>query len=124
MYLLNYIGINFYTFSALATFVFIVAMISSKRLQKILRNKVLLFLGRISYGIYLMHWMPMNYAYFYKDDIMKHFNSVRSAYVIVFGLYIIVSLALAVILHYMVELPFMAMGKRITKRIKPSLVIE
>jgi len=93
-------------------------------LQHILRNKVFLFLGRISYGIYLMHWMLVSYAYFYKDDIMKNFSSVKQAYLIVFPVYILSSLLLAVIVHYTIELPFMGLGKRITNRMKPSLTIE
>jgi len=123
IYVTNYLGIGFYDYSGLASFVFIAAMISSDLLKKILRLKSLLFLGKICYGIYLMHWVLNDNIFFFKAQIMQHFSSTLSAYLIVFVFYSAGTIILATLIHYTIEQPFIRMGKRITDKMKPSLTM-
>lgn len=44
-------------FSGFAAFLFLIIVMMSKNIQALLENKVLLYLGKISYSIYLIHWI-------------------------------------------------------------------
>ena len=117
-----YIGLQFYYYSGIASFIFIIYLINSVRLKKILRSKVLIFLGKISFGIYLMHWTLMDEAYVFRDSILRNFHNSDTAFVTVFIIYAACTIILATIVHYTVELPFIRMGKRIAGRMKPGLM--
>ncbi len=49
-------GFNWHQTSAIAAFVWLIWIIMSQRWQRFLRLKPLLFLGKISYSVYLIHW--------------------------------------------------------------------
>ena len=124
-YIAGYLGINFFHYTGIASFVFIIAIIISNNTRKILRYKPLLFLGKISYGIYLVHWVLVVDIFFYWEGrIRPLFPNTASAFIIMFCIYTVMVIALATILHYAIELPFIKLGKRLAQRMKPSLVID
>ena len=121
--LASYLGLDFFTYSGPACFVFLVAILHSKRTQRILENKILVFLGKISYSIYLVHLVVTDVIYIYAIKYLE-------AHKYHFGNFMIIALItttciilFATVVHYTVELPFMRIGKRITRSMKPSLVV-
>ncbi len=122
-YLAGYLGIDFFTYSGFACFVFLVAILYSKRAQRFLENKVLVYLGKISYGVYLVHVVVINTVYLYAEKYLSGphaaINFVLIAIIVVLAVVLVAS-----VLHYCVELPFMRIGKRATNRMKPSLVVQ
>ena len=123
-YWAGYFQLNFFHYTGLASFIFIAAIIVSRNTQKILSNKTLLFVGKISYGIYLMHWVIVSDIFTYWERIVRHFPNETSAFLIMFCFYVVASVIAATVLHYTIELPFIRLGKRIAQRFKPSLVIN
>lgn len=123
-YLSNYFGIYFYFYSAIASFVFIVAIIQSTQARNILEHKWLLFIGKISYSIYLMHWLLVTDIYLYWDQLNRLFGNGRLAYFSIFTIYASGTILLATLLHYTIELPFIKLGKRLMKQMKPSLMLH
>ncbi len=123
-YIAKYIGIDFFIYSAIASFVFIIVLIRSKKVKNILENNILLFFGKISYGIYLMHWLLVTDIFIYWDDLTKLFPNKDLAYLVIFTTYILVSILLATFVHYAIELPFIKLGKRIISKLKPSYIIN
>ncbi len=119
----KYIGIDFFHYTGLASFVFIAAMIASRRFQAIFENKILRFFGVISYGIYLVHWLFVTDVFIYWDKLASCFPGTKTAFIVIFFCYSAATILLATLLHYTVELPFMRIGKRLTQRMKPSLRI-
>jgi peptidoglycan/LPS O-acetylase OafA/YrhL len=123
-YWADYIGITFFHYTALASFLFLLAIIMSRRTQQILNHRLLLFLGKISYGIYLTHWMLVSDVFYYWKPLTAYFGNETNAFAIMSVLYVASTIVLATLLHYAVELPFIRLAKRITGRMEPSVVIK
>jgi peptidoglycan/LPS O-acetylase OafA/YrhL len=122
-YVTDYLGITFFHYTGVASFVFIIAMLVSRSIQKILTNKILLFTGKISYGIYLAHWMLVVDVFRYWDKILPLFSGPKVAFVSMFFIYCIVTFLVATVLHYTVELPCIKAGKYIAGRMRPSPIV-
>ena len=116
--------IDFFHYSGAASFLFLVLIICSPKTQKVLNNRILVFLGKISYGIYLMHWLLRLIIIKFVPDIDQHIHNLKASYMISFIVYIASTVVLAILLHYIVELPFIRLGKKIAARLKPSVVIS
>jgi peptidoglycan/LPS O-acetylase OafA/YrhL len=123
-YIAGYFGISFFLYTGIASFVFIAAILCSRRAQYLLEHRLLRFFGKISYGIYLMHWLPVTDIFQYWDRIKQAFPNVYYAFFVSLAGYVCLTILLATILHYTIELPFIRLGKRITRKMKPSLVIQ
>ena len=120
----EYLQISLFQYTGLASFVFIIWMIRNKAIQHILNHGILIFLGKISYGVYLMHWLVVTIIYDNWDFLLTCFPNLRTTFLVMMMVCFLVTVILATILHYVIELPFIRMGKRFTAKLKPSLVIN
>jgi peptidoglycan/LPS O-acetylase OafA/YrhL len=102
-------------------------IIASSRIQKILRIKSLVFVGKISYSVYLSHFVIlfMLTPHFIRFLNNQGINSLPTTMLMGLVFTSICVLLLSTILYYSVEKPFIAIGKsfynsfeRKTKRIK------
>ena len=121
-YLAAYLNLDFSVYAGLACFVFLVAILHSKKIQRVLENRILVFYGKISFSIYLVHVLVMDLLYLYLGNFLS-----GPGYWLHFALVALICTLLvtiaATVLHYSIELPFMRMGKRIVGKMKPSLVV-
>lgn len=123
LYLQDYLGLDFYTYTGLSCFVFLVGILHSKKAQRFLEHKVLVFLGKISYGIYLVHVLVIEVLVsFFGKYLPYPPNPFKFAAftLLVFGVVVLAATAL----HYFVELPSIKIGKRIVSKMKPGLIIK
>lgn len=81
-----------------------------------------MFYGKISFSIYLVHVLVMDWLYLYIGNFLSGPDYRYHFVLVTLTCTLLVTLA-ATVLHYSIELPFMRMGKRITGRMKPSLLI-
>jgi len=78
-------------------------------------NRVTIFMGKISFGVYLFHWTIFPF--------IKEFNLAHVSHLPVLNFFlresfiIILSIGLAYPLHLLVEIPFQNLGKRLIKKI-------
>ncbi len=121
-YIADYLHLDFAVYAGLACFVFLVAILHSKRVQRILENRILVFFGKISFSIYLVHVLVIDLLYLYLGNFLSGPDYRYRLVLVTLTCTLLVTLA-ATVLHYSVELPFMRLGKRITSKMKPSLVI-
>ena len=122
-YLAEFFAVDFNIYTGLASFVFLIAIILSVRTQKILESKPLVFIGKLSYSIYLVHILAINIVYDYIQKILP-FSDPGMVFTAMIIIYLVLIFVLAMLMHYLVELPFMRMGKRVVKKMKPSIVIS
>ena len=72
-YVFDFLKFDFFIFSAIGAYFFILYKIHFPKVQRFLESKLLLFLGRISYGIYIVHWVFVVAFYDYWDKIQLKF---------------------------------------------------
>ncbi len=124
-YLADFFQIDFLLYSGFGSFIFLVAMVHSRRLQRVLNIGILRFYGKISYGVYLMHWIVVTVIFEHWDMLLPHFqNNNKIAFFSLLAICIVTTTLLASLMHYAVELPFIKMGKKITAKLRPSVVIN
>ena len=123
LYFAQLFGVDAFHYSGMASAIFIIAILYSKKLQKILEMKLFLYIGKISYSIYLVHILCAFYIYNYFEHLIPSKNSNIVVASMILG-YCVLTLILASLMHYFIELPSIRLGKRITNKIKTSFIIE
>lgn len=117
-------NIGFYTLSGIAAFVFIILLVQSRSAQRFFEHPVMVFYGKISYSIYLTHFLFICLVWWHWDThILPVFPNTETALIITALLYFAVTTASATLLHYFVELPFIKWGKNVAGRMKGTLSI-
>jgi len=110
--------VTHFLLSGIASFFILVAVINSRRLQRILEKNWLTYIGKISYGIYLMHWLPV---YFYGVKLANKFKSNTELptdlrfFAKFFGEFVVVLLVtwlLSHLMYFYVEKPIIKWSKR------------
>ena len=119
----EYLGYEVYYFSAVGSFILLVYIIHSKRLHKLLELGILRFFGKISYGLYLMHWLPVLWVFNNREWLSAYFPGEKVAFFALMAGCVLVTIVMAVVVYYCVELPFIKWGKRLTSRMKPTIEI-
>lgn len=122
-YWAGYFKIEFYHFSAVASFVFLIFIIQNSTLQKILSLGIFRFYGRIAYGIYIMHafFFAVLLAYRPQYIISNSLNNIGLLKGLIFCL--AGATISGYLLHILVEKPGMRWGKRFTSKLKPAVTI-
>lgn len=120
----GFFQLDFFVYTAVASFIFIVFIIHFQKIQQFLEKKVLIFIGKISYGIYLMHWVFVAAIFDYWDSLNQLFPNTMTTFLVMLAACIIATLISATLLYYYVEKPCIKWGKRITQKMKPSLIIQ
>jgi len=98
-------------FSAIAAYGMLALVIMNKRAQNFLENKALLFLGKISYSIYLVHLVVITFIMDHWDLWGNFLDVGLIRLVVMFILYLVVVVVLAQLMYRYIELPFMKMGR-------------
>jgi peptidoglycan/LPS O-acetylase OafA/YrhL len=116
--IITFLGLDWFYFSAISAAIFLMIVINNKWLQRILSIKPLVFLGKISYGVYLTHWLFINYLLMPRFDYFKNILGSESKMFFVFlSITILGTLILSTILYYMIELPSIKLGRKWTNRL-------
>ncbi len=109
---------------AFGCIIWLILAMSAPNFQKKIEKKPLLFLGDISYGLYIGHWLIFVYI------LEPHFNwflsKIGSYYlthiVVRYFLMTFLSLLFATFLYYVIEKPFIKMGYKVAKKYSDKLV--
>lgn len=107
----------------IASGMIIMLVICSPKIQLFLENKALLFLGKISYGIYIGHWFIcvniIETMYF--ESMQSVIGSFYLTHIIVrYGLWTIVSILFGAILYYGIEQPAIKLGSYLITKLRKT----
>ena len=117
-----FFGLDFFHYTAVSSAIFIVTILYCRPIQKLLETKLLVFIGKLSYSLYLVHLLAINIIY----DIVEKSIPSSNPHIIVASMivsYIVLIFSLAALMHYFVELPLIRIGKKVVNKMRPSLVI-
>ncbi len=103
-------------FSSVAAFLTIAIVMMSKNAQALLENKVLLYLGKISYSIYLFHWLFVVIIMNDWDRWGAYLGEGAVRVCTMFVLYIGITILAADLMYRLVEEPFIKLSKRKLKQ--------
>lgn len=98
-------------FSGFAAFLILIIVIMSKNVQVFLENKVLLYLGKISYSLYLIHWFFVIFTMNNWDLWGKYLGAGPLRFCIMFTLFIGASILAADLMYRFIETPFIRLSK-------------
>ncbi len=123
-YTLDFLRLDFFYLSGLASFTFIICLIHYSKLRRIFQLPFLVYIGKISYGIYLVHWVLVcAMGDYWESRILPLFPGAVSALLVTAAVCFTLTIILASGLHYCIEIPFMKLGKKVIKKMKPTLEI-
>jgi peptidoglycan/LPS O-acetylase OafA/YrhL len=108
-----------FPFTGTAAALMLLYVINTKSLRNLFSIKPLVFLGQISYGVYLSHWLFNSYIMNHFEKIMQNYahNSETKFLLIYTSFSIICSIITGTILYYLIERPFIQLGKFMAQRL-------
>lgn len=109
------INIRWEHFSGIAAFLMLVVVIMHKPSQRFLLKPVLLYLGKISYSIYLIHWLLVIFIMDYWDTWAKVLGSGALRFWGMLILFLAATIALASLMYRYVEAPCIKLSKHTFK---------
>ncbi len=116
-----YFGLTAFHITGVASCLILWKAINSSSWQKILRWKPFLFLGRISYSVYLTHWFVIfNIFIGHPKGLAELFYFGNHIYM--FGLLfcILSTIIIATAMYYLIEMPLIRFGKKVSKKYFPD----
>ncbi len=122
-YFEGFMGWDGNTYTAFSAAVFLVAILYSKKAQRFLENKILLFIGKISFSIYLVHPVAISIALNFIEKALPTQNP-NIVVPTIFTCVVVITLVFSLILYHLVELPSIKLGKKLIRKMKPSLIIS
>lgn len=107
-----------YLFSGLASALILMLVINSAALRRFFSFGIFDFIGKISYGVYLSHWLFTLLAMRNFEYLMPTYaQGSEMKFFILYSLFTVAaSIVTATLLYYLIERPFIRLGKRVAKR--------
>ncbi len=105
-------------FSGYAAFLTLIIVIMSSKIQRILTNPILLYLGKISYSLYLIHWFFVVFIMDYWEKWGQFLGEGGLRFITMFIIFVSTSIIAAHLMYRFIELPFIKLSKRGWSNIK------
>lgn len=113
--LIRYSDLLFFNITSWGSFIILTSVICSERLQRILNHSVLRFFGKISFGLYLFHYIIILaiVPFFIQYLNMAGLNDIPAIKILSFCFVIASTSILSYIMYYLVERTFIKVGRTI-----------
>ena len=108
----EYLNIDMFHYTGIASALILLFIINNKAAQKILTNGLWLFLGKISYSVYLAHWLVVVHVMKYWDHYIAMFPNFYLGFLCLLLLVILITITCATLMYYFIEKPFINLAKR------------
>lgn len=123
---LNFLGVNSYYefYHTLGAFLLLICALNSLYLKKILSSRICLFLGEISFSLYLLHLLMLCSL----SSLIMHYLNSQLSYNISFGLMFTISMVLLFAISYLyykyIDLLGIKMASTVVKRFENIIIKE
>jgi peptidoglycan/LPS O-acetylase OafA/YrhL len=114
------LAVDFFHLSAFASFIIVFAVINNSKAQRFLENRLFLFIGKISYSIYLSHWLVVIFVMNNWEDWTQISSDSRVVFAVMLIATIMATVVFATILYYAVEKVFLNISYRSAQRLFPK----
>ena len=84
--------------------------------NRFLQHRVLIYFGKISYSIYLMHWLVVVYIMEHWELLISFFPNFYLGFVLLLLVAFMATVAAASAMYYGIEKPAISVCKKITQR--------
>lgn len=108
-------GIGMFHYSGIASFIILLYIINNKNTQKWLSKGPFLFLGKISYSVYLVHWIIVVIVMARWSTWLSLFQNGNLTFAVMLMATILSTVVFATIMYYGIEKPMIAFSKRTGK---------
>ncbi|UYZ59646.1 acyltransferase family protein [Hymenobacter latericus] len=119
-YWLGLFRLDLFHFTGLAAGAILALVINQPQLQRLLTIRPLLFLGRISYSLYLLHWLFVIFVMDRWDYLASLIGGERRVYWILLAFVVVGTLVASTIFNILVERPAIRLGKKVADRFAPK----
>lgn len=106
------IHLDMFHYTGIGSALILLWIINQPKIQKKLTSKAFLFIGKISYSIYLCHWLAVVFAMNNWDTFMTYFNNYYIGFTCILLFVIAITLFAASIMYYLVEEPFIKLSRK------------
>ena len=110
--LAGFFRIDIFHFTGFASFMILLYVMNNVKIQRWLNGKILHFIGKISYSIYLMHWFVVVLIMEKWKHHLKFFGSTEITFAVMLLVAVAATLLLATLLYYLVEKPFIKLARK------------
>lgn len=108
--------LGMFHYTGFASFLILLVIINKPKLHRVLHLKPLLFLGKISYSIYLMHWLVVVIVMKNWDGTMNWIHNKFLCGGFLLTITIVITLILSTLVYYLIEEPFIKLARRLVKK--------
>ncbi len=105
-------GFDHFHLSGIASFLILVFVAWNRRIQVFLENKLLLYIGKISYSIYLIHWLIILIIMNNWDLWARWLGYEKLRFVVMLIVFVLATLAAASLMYRYIEKPFIKFSKK------------
>jgi peptidoglycan/LPS O-acetylase OafA/YrhL len=123
-YWMAFAQIEVFEITGLGAALVLAFIIHTPWLQRLLEARPLRFLGKISYSVYLLHWLVVIVVMNHWDVYERLWGSPQRAHWLMLPTVIAATLVIASGFNFLVEQPAIALGKRLSARFKGSAVAQ
>jgi peptidoglycan/LPS O-acetylase OafA/YrhL len=106
-----FFNFDLFHITGLAAFAILYAIIRSPNAQRMLSIKPLVALGRISYSLYLCHWVVVVHIMNHWDAWRTYFSSFQQQYAVLIAVYLMATFLLSTLVYHFVEKPFIVWAR-------------
>jgi peptidoglycan/LPS O-acetylase OafA/YrhL len=110
-------GVDFFPIHIIFGICFLfLGLFLSKYRFKIIVNPIIMYIGKISFSMYLVHFAILHWLSYF--NFIDYFNNEILNYITKFFIVLILTIAISTLLYKIIEVPFQEMGKKIIKKLE------